>query len=171
MAQQQTIEAIISSLGQLQGQSASITTLAQQVKRKQQQLKLAVDSAVRVIASLSGATQQVNALLQRANVAKDTQQQFITQINTILGEAPNEAEVTQSINDLKNVVESSGQQGVLDQQARTNIGLAGGFNWRSQSNRPKKSTRITRRRSKSKTKSRRTTRNKGKKSIRKSKSN
>ena len=168
--QDDDIQAVIDALGTIQGQSADIVTLATAVKGKQLQLKLAVDGAIKVIASLRSATRNVSALLQRANLAKSKQTDFIRDIRNALAAAPAEGEIDTSIADLKTVIENSGKQSVLTPEERSNIGFAGGFNWRSQSNRPKKSPRITRRRSKSKIKSRRTTRNKRKKSIRKSKS-
>ena len=179
--QKQALSDIIQRLGSLQDQGRAIASLAEAVKVEQNKLNLAVNSAVKVINALNSANIDLSDLIQRAQTLDQGQRETVQQIKTRLESAPAQQTINDTIQQLRNVVSTQGQDGqfVLKPQLnaanltadeKSAIGVVGGFNWRSQSNRPKKSTRITRRRSKSKIKSRRTTRNKGKKSIRKSKS-
>ena len=185
---QTQIRNILARLATVDQGSGDLLTLASGIKESQKNLRFALQGAIKLIGALNANRTDMTALLDSANQADAAfgrNNQFKTQLRDLLNQGPSSQESQAVIDELKSIVNS---QRMID---RTNLAIpndaenrnirttldipppaqaVGGFNWRSQSNRPKKSTRITRRRSKSKIKSRRTTRNKRKKSIRKSKS-
>ena len=188
---QTQIRNILARLATVDQGSGDLLTLASGIKESQKNLRFALQGAIKLIGALNANRTDMTALLDSANQADAAfgrNNQFKTQLRDLLNQGPSSQESQDVIDQLKSIVNS---QRMID---RTNLAIpndpndaenrnirttldipppaqaVGGFNWRSQSNRPKKSTRITRRRSKSKIKSRRTTRNKRKKSIRKSKS-
>ena len=190
---QTQIRNILARLATVDQDSQELLTLATGIKESQKNLRFALLGAIKLIAALNANRTDMTALLDSANQADAAfgrNNQFKTQLRDLLNQGPSSQESQDVIDQLKSIVNS---QRMID---RTNLAIpndpndaenrnirttldipppapaVGGFNWRSQSNRPKKSTQITRRRSKSKSKikSRRTTRNKRKKSIRKSKS-
>ena len=180
MASQQQIIDILNRLGNNQQNSIALTSLAREIKQKQTSTKIAIEACINLISRLANRGNQMEDVLRAANDAGLRENSYINELTEILRGSPTQQEINDVIQQLRTTVNEQIQRdanfgdGVMDAQQREVLGLtqnpAGGFNWRSQSNKPKKSSRITRRRSKSKIKSRRTTRNKGKKSVRKSKS-
>lgn len=176
MASQQQIIEVLNRLGNTQQNSATLTSLAREIKQKQTSTKIAIEACINLISRLANRGNQMEDVLRAATAAEAREDQYIDNLTQILRDSPTQQEIDTVIQQLRETVGAQIQRdqnfgdGVMDAQQREVLGLppaqnpaVGGFNWRSsKTSKRKKSVRRTikrsntRRKIKTKTKTRRT---------------
>ena len=101
---QDSIESLIDSLATLQGRSGTLTNLAQQVKRRQQELitkQTSLINAVKEIYSVidqsQGTTKNMLKAVEQAIKGKETQATMLDKLTQILKGAPSDSDISTAV--------------------------------------------------------------------------
>ena len=130
----QQLNTILQDLGSLNNRGSSILNGVKGLKQEQIALHRSIEKILNIVNRLTGTQSQIQALLNTGGQEKEEQTNLINEIMKVIDMAPNRDEVENTVTQLQEAIQMSGQNITIDNpkdiDVDINSPILGGFKYR-----------------------------------------